>query len=144
MTNELQIVRNDYNKLSNLPKINGIELKGNKTSEDLGIGGESNKDIVLKTGIGETTITDTDDVALLNELATKLEANPLDIPSRVIMPYGQQHIALNVSMAAGTSGIGVIYAGTVMAQQSGGGFSPTPMALIITNEQSSWAIIYAE
>lgn len=39
MTNELQIIRNDYNKLSNLPKINGVELKGNKTAEELGIGG---------------------------------------------------------------------------------------------------------
>lgn len=32
------VVQNDYNALKNLPKINKVELKGNLTSESLGIG----------------------------------------------------------------------------------------------------------
>ena len=31
------VVSNDYNRLTNKPSINGVELVGNKTSEDLGI-----------------------------------------------------------------------------------------------------------
>ena len=55
MTNELQIIRNDYNKLSNLPKINGVELKGNKTAEELGIGGAPTAKILNSTIAWDTT-----------------------------------------------------------------------------------------
>lgn len=43
----------DYNKFYNKPQINGVELKGNKTTEDLGI--ESDKNYVHM----QTTASDT-------------------------------------------------------------------------------------
>ena len=44
-----QIVEKDYEKLENLPSINGIILKGNKTTEDLGIVGTSMTEIEVST-----------------------------------------------------------------------------------------------
>lgn len=48
----------NYNDLSNKPKINGVELTGNKTSADLGIGGISFVDKIndISTGISMTDI----------------------------------------------------------------------------------------
>ena len=31
---------NDYEKMNHKPQINGVELVGNKTSEELGLGGD--------------------------------------------------------------------------------------------------------
>ena len=69
MTNELQIIRNDYNKLSNLPKINGVELKGNKTAEELGIGGAPTAKILNSTIAWDTgTIANEEDAAQIESL----------------------------------------------------------------------------
>lgn len=45
----------DYEKLNNLPKINGFTLIGNKTTEDLGIVGTSMTEIELSTDITNPT-----------------------------------------------------------------------------------------
>lgn len=45
-----------YDKLTNLPSINGVELKGNKTSEDLGLDFEVGTTKV-DHGTADTTIT---------------------------------------------------------------------------------------
>lgn len=45
----------DYEKLNNLPKINGFTLIGNKTTEDLGIVGTSMTEIELSTDINNPT-----------------------------------------------------------------------------------------
>lgn len=50
-----QIIEKDYEKLENLPSINGIILKGNKTTEDLGIVGTSMTEIELSTDIENPT-----------------------------------------------------------------------------------------
>ena len=52
---------NDYEKLANLPSINGVTLIGNKTSEDLNIAAsfpeEGNVgDIMTKTGIAKDAV----------------------------------------------------------------------------------------
>ena len=41
-------VNKDYEKLDNLPKINGVELKGNKTTEDLGIKAGTDIELIPK------------------------------------------------------------------------------------------------
>lgn len=44
----------DYSQLSNKPQINGVELSGNKTSDDLGISAEVTQ---VDHGISDTTFT---------------------------------------------------------------------------------------
>lgn len=56
---------NDYNDLSNLPKINGVELKGNKTSSDLHIEGAS---YTAGTGIDITNNVISADIATATEV----------------------------------------------------------------------------
>ena len=42
------IVQDDYERLKNLPKINGVELIGNKTTEELGIEAGSNIELITE------------------------------------------------------------------------------------------------
>lgn len=62
----------NYAELTNKPQINGTELTGNKTSEELGIEGRSSIVAKMHTIIASlntgTRITDTEDVALLNDI----------------------------------------------------------------------------
>lgn len=62
----------DYTELTNKPQINGTELTGNKTSEELGIEGRSSIVAKMNTILANlesgTGITDTEDVALLDDI----------------------------------------------------------------------------
>ena len=58
----------DYNELTNKPTLNGVEISGDKTSEDYGIqclippGGNAG-DLVWKTGEGTGWVTPANDLA---------------------------------------------------------------------------------
>lgn len=49
------VVKDDYEKFKNLPSINGVVLKGNKTTEELGIVGTSMTEIEVSTNPEEPT-----------------------------------------------------------------------------------------
>lgn len=67
----------DYNDLSNKPQINGIELVGNKTTEQLGLGKVKFKrlDVKTDTGTGTLGIYDGDTLLTMNDIK-ELYQNP--------------------------------------------------------------------
>lgn len=82
----------NYAFLTNLPKINGVELKGNKTSADLGIvagGGALSEELKVTKAIGgipmnKTYAKDTDLETILRDLLNPVEAPKLTGPSATI------------------------------------------------------------
>ena len=69
----------DYEKLTNLPQINGVELLGNKTSKELGI--ESGTDISL--GLTSAAVGQIIKVKAVDESGKPTEWEAVDIPSAV-------------------------------------------------------------
>lgn len=65
----------DYNKLKNLPGINDVELKGNKTSEELGLASQERVDVVESIAKGAQQAKSFMDYATLVEIFNGLSAD---------------------------------------------------------------------
>ena len=109
----------DYEQLSNLPKINNVELKGNKTTSDLGINADN---VMMPDGV--TSVEDALDAIndsisdnsvfetlsksdLLDESTTdaNITVNKFDLVRIKNLPIGRLLITFTAAAAAGSSGM---------------------------------------
>lgn len=101
----------NYNDLSNKPQINGVELTGNKTSADLGIGGISFKNGVIDNALHTITLPNLEKIGFIffkngdNNYSFTVSKNQLDTMGGGVIRFayvsssgGNQTIQVNVSI----------------------------------------------
>lgn len=93
--NATALQASDYNKNYNLPQINGVELKGNKTSEDLGITGGGTDDYLQLQN--RPIVGDFDQVLsnLPNSITLRKLVTAPRINSHFIQPTVQKYLYYN-------------------------------------------------
>jgi hypothetical protein len=114
----------NYNNLSNKPQINGVELTGNKTSEQLNIGGVSFKDGVINNELHTVTLSNLEKIAFVffkngtNNYSFTVSKNQLDVIGDGVIRFAyvdssgsNKTIQVNVVKSDNTYTLTVLYNG---------------------------------
>lgn len=84
----------NYSELSNKPQINGVTLDGNKTSDELNIGGVSFKDGVIDNELHTITLSNLEKIAFIffkngsNNYSFSVSKNQLDVIGNGVIRFG--------------------------------------------------------
>lgn len=112
----------NYNDLSNKPQINGVELTGNKSSSDLGIGGISFKNGVIDSALHTITLSNLEKIGFIffkngdNNYSFTVSKNQLDAMGEGVIRFAyvstsgsNQTIQVNVSINNNTYTLTVLH-----------------------------------
>lgn len=116
-----------------------------------GSGGES--DIVLKTAIDASKatnpITDTEDIALLNNWVTRINNKSTDVPRTLFMVSDNEAGTIqvdifNICTIMVNGNFGYFSGGALTGQIGSGALESVTRSFIITNEGNDWVMLFSQ